>query len=118
MARIGVFVCWCGENIARTVDVQAVAAEAAELPGVRLRGDLQVHVLRPGPGADPRKDRRRAAGRRRGRLLLAAHAPEDLPQGGPSGRAQSLPGGDGQHPRALLLGPPRPRRRPRPRPST
>lgn len=35
MARIGVFTCWCGENIARNVDVEQVAAEVAELPGVR-----------------------------------------------------------------------------------
>ncbi|MCL4190843.1 MAG: CoB--CoM heterodisulfide reductase iron-sulfur subunit A family protein [Thermoguttaceae bacterium] len=35
MARIGVFTCWCGENIARNVDVEEVAAEVAELPGVR-----------------------------------------------------------------------------------
>jgi len=34
MARIGVFICHCGENIARTVDVVAVAASAARLPGV------------------------------------------------------------------------------------
>jgi heterodisulfide reductase subunit A len=35
MARIGVFVCWCGENIARTVDVQKVVDACADLPGVR-----------------------------------------------------------------------------------
>lgn len=34
MARIGVFICWCGENIARNVDVEQAAAAAAELPGV------------------------------------------------------------------------------------
>ena len=34
MARIGVFVCWCGENIARNVDVERVAAEIGHLPGV------------------------------------------------------------------------------------
>ena len=34
MARIGVFVCHCGENIARTVDVERVAREAAEVRGV------------------------------------------------------------------------------------
>ncbi len=34
MSRIGVFVCHCGENIARTVDVQRVTDEAAALPGV------------------------------------------------------------------------------------
>jgi len=35
MARIGVFTCWCGENIARNVDVEAVAAEVANLVGVQ-----------------------------------------------------------------------------------
>jgi heterodisulfide reductase subunit A len=35
MSRIGVFTCWCGENIARTVDVDAVAKEVAGIPGVR-----------------------------------------------------------------------------------
>jgi heterodisulfide reductase subunit A len=34
MARIGVFTCWCGENISRTVDVQQVAEAAREEPGV------------------------------------------------------------------------------------
>ena len=34
MARIGVFICWCGENIARNVDVERAAAEVAEVPGV------------------------------------------------------------------------------------
>jgi heterodisulfide reductase subunit A len=32
--RIGVYVCFCGSNIAATVDVEAVAAYAAQLPGV------------------------------------------------------------------------------------
>ena len=34
MSRIGVFTCWCGENIARTVDVDEVAKQVGELPGV------------------------------------------------------------------------------------
>lgn len=34
MSRIGVFICWCGENIARTVDVESVAKQIGELPGV------------------------------------------------------------------------------------
>jgi heterodisulfide reductase subunit A2 len=34
MARIGVFICWCGENIARNVDVERAAADVADLPGV------------------------------------------------------------------------------------
>ena len=35
MSRIGVFLCWCGENIARTVDVARVAELCSEIPGVR-----------------------------------------------------------------------------------
>jgi heterodisulfide reductase subunit A len=34
MARTGVFVCWCGSNIAKTVDVEQVAEQAGQLPGV------------------------------------------------------------------------------------
>ncbi|NLX95873.1 MAG: CoB--CoM heterodisulfide reductase iron-sulfur subunit A family protein [Rhodopirellula sp.] len=35
MARIGVFTCWCGENIARTVDVHGLAERVGRLPGVQ-----------------------------------------------------------------------------------
>ncbi|MDQ7794300.1 MAG: CoB--CoM heterodisulfide reductase iron-sulfur subunit A family protein [bacterium] len=34
MPRIGVFVCWCGLNIAGTVDVERVAEAARAIPGV------------------------------------------------------------------------------------
>ena len=34
MQRIGVFVCWCGSNIAATVDVEAVAEALRHEPGV------------------------------------------------------------------------------------
>ncbi|HUV04985.1 MAG TPA: CoB--CoM heterodisulfide reductase iron-sulfur subunit A family protein [Armatimonadota bacterium] len=34
MARVGVFVCWCGSNIAKTVDVEKVTEAAAKLPYV------------------------------------------------------------------------------------
>ncbi len=33
MERIGVFVCWCGSNIAATVDVAKVAQTLAKEPG-------------------------------------------------------------------------------------
>ena len=41
MHRIGVFVCWCGSNIAGTVDVKAVAEAAAKEPGVVFSADYQ-----------------------------------------------------------------------------
>ena len=34
MQRVGVFVCWCGSNIAGTVDVQAVSEALKNEPGV------------------------------------------------------------------------------------
>ena len=41
MQRIGVFVCWCGSNIAGTVDVKAVAAALANEPGVVHSSEYQ-----------------------------------------------------------------------------
>lgn len=34
MKRIGVFVCWCGSNIAATVDIEKTVAAARTMPGV------------------------------------------------------------------------------------
>ena len=41
MQRIGVFVCWCGSNIAATVDVKAVAEALGHEPGVVFSTDYQ-----------------------------------------------------------------------------
>ena len=41
LQRIGVFVCWCGSNIAATVDVAAVAEAVKNEPGVVLATDYQ-----------------------------------------------------------------------------
>ncbi len=48
MSRIGVFVCHCGENISRTVDVEQVAAQAARLPGVAFATDYKYMCSDPG----------------------------------------------------------------------
>src|SRR5512142_3079398 len=48
MSRIGVFTCWCGENIARTVDVDEVARQAAALPGVRCSVHYKYMCSDPG----------------------------------------------------------------------
>ncbi len=50
MSRIGVFVCHCGENISRTVDVERVAAEVGKLPGVALATDYKYMCSDPGQG--------------------------------------------------------------------
>ena len=41
MQRIGVFVCWCGSNIAGTVDVHAVAEALKMESGVVFSTDYQ-----------------------------------------------------------------------------
>ena len=46
--RIGVFVCWCGSNIAKTVDVEAVAEAAKEFPGVVYSTNYKYMCSEPG----------------------------------------------------------------------
>ncbi|MBR6740340.1 MAG: CoB--CoM heterodisulfide reductase iron-sulfur subunit A family protein [Clostridia bacterium] len=41
MQRIGVFVCWCGSNIAATVDVEAVSQALKDEPGVVFSTNYQ-----------------------------------------------------------------------------
>ena len=48
MARIGVFICHCGENISATVDVLKVAAAAANIPGVAHSVDYKYMCSDPG----------------------------------------------------------------------
>ena len=48
MARIGVFICWCGENIARTVDMERATAAAARIPGVRCAVNYKYMCSDPG----------------------------------------------------------------------
>lgn len=48
MSRIGVFVCHCGENISRTVDVERVAAAAREMSGVAFATDYKYMCSDPG----------------------------------------------------------------------
>lgn len=48
MAKIGVFICHCGENISATVDCVNVAEEAAKLPGVVYSTDYKYMCSDPG----------------------------------------------------------------------
>ena len=41
MQRIGVFVCWCGSNIAATVDVEKVSEVLGKEPGVVFSTNYQ-----------------------------------------------------------------------------
>lgn len=46
--KIGVFICYCGENIGRTVDCAAVAQAAGRLPGVVCSVDYKYMCSDPG----------------------------------------------------------------------
>ena len=48
MSRIGVFTCWCGENIARNVKVEDVAKLAADLRGVQCSVHYKYMCSDPG----------------------------------------------------------------------
>jgi heterodisulfide reductase subunit A2 len=48
MSRVGIFVCWCGENIARTVDVAQVIEACKSIPGVRCAENYKYMCSDPG----------------------------------------------------------------------
>ncbi len=48
MARIGVFICHCGENISATVDCPKVAEKAYQIPGVVFSTDYKYMCSDPG----------------------------------------------------------------------
>jgi heterodisulfide reductase subunit A len=46
--RIGVYVCWCGSNIAKMVDVEAVAEEIGKMPNVVIAKNYKYMCSDPG----------------------------------------------------------------------
>jgi heterodisulfide reductase subunit A len=48
VSRVGVFICHCGENIARTVDCEAVAEALKDHPGVAFTKDYKYMCSDPG----------------------------------------------------------------------
>lgn len=71
MARTGVFVCWCGSNIAKTVDVERVAVEAGNLPGVVHAAHYKYMCSEPGQALV----RQAIAEHRLDRIVVAACSP-------------------------------------------
>ncbi len=69
--RVGVFICHCGSNIAGTIDVAKVAAEARKIPGVAFATDYMYTCSEPG------QDEIKAAIKREGldRIVVAACSP-------------------------------------------
>ena len=46
--RIGVYICWCGSNIAKMIDVQRIAKEIQKLPNVVMARDYKYMCSDPG----------------------------------------------------------------------
>lgn len=46
--KIGVYICWCGSNIAKMVDVEAISEEAGKLPGVAVARNYRYMCSDPG----------------------------------------------------------------------
>ena len=58
MAKIGVFTCWCGENIARHIDVERVSKAIESLPGVHCSMNYKKTTtirITPTPGKSSKK---------------------------------------------------------------
>jgi heterodisulfide reductase subunit A len=71
MARIGVFTCWCGENIARTVDVEKAAGAVAAMPGVKCSLHYKYMCSDPGQAMV----REKIAAEKLDRVVIAACSP-------------------------------------------
>jgi len=71
LPRIGVVVCWCGHNIAGTVDVTQVTAAAAAMPGVVYAEDYKYVCSEPGQDLI----RRAIADKRLDAVVVAACSP-------------------------------------------
>lgn len=48
MARVGVFICWCGSNIAKVVDVEKAAESVSNLPHVAYSTNYKYMCSEPG----------------------------------------------------------------------
>lgn len=46
--RIGVYICWCGSNIAKMIDVEHISREAGKIPNVVLARDYKYMCSDPG----------------------------------------------------------------------
>ena len=97
------FVCWCGSNIAATVDVQAVSEALSHEPGVVFSTNYQYMCSEAGQNIIKDAIRDHQLDRRGDLLLLPPDARGHLPQDRRRRRLQPLYGGDRQHPRAVLL---------------
>jgi len=103
-ARIGVFICHCGTNIAGSIDVPAVEAYAKTIPNVAFATNYQYVCSTPGQKiiGDAIKEHNLTG------TVVAACSPRlhepTFRVATKEGGLEPLPVRDGQHPRAGRLG--------------
>ena len=103
-ARVGVYVCHCGTNIAGTVDVKALAAYAAGLPGVAVSREYKYMCSDPGQELIQQDIHEHELNR----VVVAScspllHEPTFRRRSEPR-RDQSVLPSDGEYPRARFVG--------------
>ena len=101
--RIGVYVCHC-EHQYRRRDQRRCPGEVRRGPARRRPGPALQYVLGYRPGTGQAGHPRAGAEPHRGGGLLAQPARTDLSPRRRGRRPEPLPGANGQHPRASLLG--------------
>lgn len=103
MQRIGVFICWCGSNIAATVDVERVAEVIKSEPGIVFSANYQYMCSENGQQLIKNAIKEHhltgiVVGSCSPRMHEATFLQDRRSRG-----TQSLYGGNRQYPRALLL---------------
>ena len=107
--KIGVYICNCGTNIAKVVDCDAVVESAASLPGVAVSRPYKYMCSNPGQEMIVQDIKEHGLNR----VVVAACSPRmhepTFRKALAERRRQPVLPRDGQHPRAVQLGPRRPR---------
>ena len=104
-SKIGVYVCNCGTNIAKVVDCDAVVEHAATLPGVAVARPYKYMCSNPGQEMIVQDIEEHGLNR----VVVAACSPRmhepTFRKALQKARREPVLPRDGQHPRAVQLGP-------------
>lgn len=104
MAKIGVFTCWCGENIARHIDVEKVSKAVESLPGVHC--SMHYRYMCSEPGQSLIIDQIKSLGLTG--IVVASCSPhmhlKTFRAAAQKAGGEPLPGRNGEYPRTLFLG--------------
>ena len=104
-ARVGVFICHCGTNIAGSIDIPALQEYAKTIPSVAYVDNYQYMCSTPGQGKIEKAIARTETHRYRRRCMLTTSPRTDVQDSNQGRWPEPVPVRDGKHPRAELVGP-------------